>query len=177
MEVKEKKSVGRPRKYLDTKKVYTWFDESEYSKAKAQLKVWEEAYEKCKAITGSEFESLEEYEDKLRKRHPELDKLEIGQLYILEGNDRLDFKKAFRDLKAISKPSVKREDFEVKIPVERAEEYSRYLSIANNFNEIRKSDTTVNVMVLPGITNNKVVFDIRLGKLIPNAYLFTQSFK
>ena len=177
MEVKEKKSIGRPRKYMDTKKVYSWFDESEYSKAKTQYKKWEEAYTTCKTLTGSEYETLEEYEAELRSKHPELDKLDIRQLYILEGKERIDFEKAFRDLKAVSKPDLSKETYTIKIPVEKAEEYSRYLSIANNFNEIRKNDTTVNVMVLPQITNNKVVFDVRMGRLIPNAYLFTQDYK
>ncbi len=177
MEVKEKKSIGRPRKYMDTKKVYSWFDESEYQKAKTQYKKWEEAYETCKTLTGSEYETLEEYEAELRTKHPELDKLDVRQLYILEGKEREDFEKAFRDLNAVSKPIISKENYTVKIPVEKAEEYSRYLSIANNFNEIRKNDTTVNVMVLPQITNNKVVFDIRMGRLIPNAYLFTQDYK
>lgn len=47
MEVKEKKSVGRPRKWMDTKKVYTWIDEGEWARAKQDFKKWEDAYEKC----------------------------------------------------------------------------------------------------------------------------------
>jgi len=177
VQVKEKKAVGRPRKWMDTKKIYTWLDESEWARAKQQYKVWEEAFEACKALTGSEYETLEEYEADLRSRHPELDKLDIRQLYILENKVRVDFEKAFRDLKAISKPDISKEKYEVKIPVERAEEYSRYLSIANNFNELRKTDNTINVMVLPQITNNKILFDVRTAKCQPNAYLFVQNYK
>ena len=176
-EVKEKRSVGRPKKYFDTKKVFTWVDESEWARAKQDYKKWEEAYEKCKKLTGTDFETLEEFEVKLRSNHPDLDKLDIRQLYILEGKDRQDFEKAFRDLKAINKPNTDKETYTVKIPVEKAEEYSRYLSITNNFNDLRKNDNTINVMVLPQITNNKIVFDVRLGSLRPNSYLFAQSYK
>jgi hypothetical protein len=45
-QVKEKRSVGRPKKYFDTNKVYTWLDESEWARAKQEYKKWEEAYEK-----------------------------------------------------------------------------------------------------------------------------------
>ena len=177
MEIKEKRSVGRPKKYFDTKKVYTWLDESEWARAKQDYKKWEEAYEKCKVLTGSDYETLEEYESELRSNHPDLDKLDIRQLYILEGKDRQDYEKAFRDLNSVSKPPIDKGHYTVKIPVEKAEEYSRYLSIANNFNDLRKNDNTINVMVLPQITNNKIVFDVRMGRIIVNAYRFTQSYK
>lgn len=176
-EVKEKRSVGRPKKYFNTKKVYTWVDEGEWARAKQDFKKWEDAYEKCKVLTGSDYETLEDYEAELRSNHPDLDKLDIRQLYILEGKDRQEYERAFRELKSVNKPPIDKDHYTVTIPVERAEEYSRYLSIANNFNEIRKTDTTVNVMVLPQLTNNKVVFDVRMGRLIPNAYMFTQSYK
>ncbi|MGB1454415.1 MAG: hypothetical protein ACPG7A_03025 [Flavobacteriaceae bacterium] len=177
MEVKEKKSVGRPRKWMDTKKVYTWIDEGEWARAKQDFKKWEDAYEKCKVLTGSDYETLEEYEVELRSNHPDLDKLDIRQLYILEGKDRQEYERAFRELKSVNKPPIDKDHYTVTIPVERAEEYSRHLSIANNFNEIRKTDTTVNVMVLPQLTNNKVVFDVRTGALRVNAYMFTQDYK
>lgn len=177
MEVKEKKSVGRPRKWMDTKKVYTWIDEGEWARAKQDFKKWEDAYEKCQVLTGSDYETLEEYEVELRSNHPDLDKLDIRQLYILEGKDRQEYERAFRELKSVNKPPIDKDHYTVTIPVERAEEYSRHLSIANNFNEIRKTDTTVNVMVLPQLTNNKVVFDVRTGALRVNAYMFTQDYK
>lgn len=177
MEVKEKRNVGRPRKYMDVKKIYEWVDESEWARAKQQYKTWQDAFETCKALTGSEYESLDQFEIELRKRHPELDKLDIRQLYILEGRDREYYEKAFCDLDRVNKPDISKETYTVKIPVERAEEYSRYLSIANNFNDLRKADNTINVMVLPQITNNKVIFDVRRGMLIPNAYMFTQDYK
>ena len=177
MELKEKRSVGRPKKYFDTKKIYTWVDEGEWARAKQDYKKWEEAYEKCKTLTGSDYETLDEFEVELRSNHPELDKLDIRQLYILEGKDRTDYEKAYHDLNSVSKPPIDKEHYTVKIPVEKAEEYSRWLSIANNFNDLRKNDNTINVMVLPQITNNKIVFDVRMGRLIPNAYMFTQSYK
>ena len=177
MEVKEKRLKGRPKKYFSTDKVYEWIDETEFTRAKQQFNVWQEAYTTCKVLTGSEFETLEDYEKDLRNRHPELDKLDIRQLYILEGRDRTDFEKAFRDLKAVSKPSIDKETYTVRIPVERAEEYARYLSIANNFNDLRVDDNTINVMLLPQITNNKIVFNVRSGKVEPNAFLFTQDYK
>lgn len=120
---------------------------------------------------------MEEYEVELRSNHPDLDKLDIRQLYILEGKDRQEYERAFRELKSVNKPPIDKDHYTVTIPVERAEEYSRHLSIANNFNEIRKTDTTVNVMVLPQLTNNKVVFDVRTGALRVNAYMFTQDYK
>lgn len=177
MEVKEKRLKGRPKKYFSTDKVYEWVDESEFARAKQQFNVWQEAYERCKILTGSEFETLEDYEKELRNRHPELDKLEIKQLYILEGNNRADFERAFNELKSINKPPLDIENYTVKIPVEKAEEYSRYLSVANNFNDLRVNDNTINVMLLPQITNNKIVFNIRSGKVEPNAYIFSQNYK
>ena len=177
MDVKDKKSVGRPKKYFDTKRVYEWVDENEWARAKQQHKVWKAAKQTCKTLTGSDYETLDEFDSNLRTKHPDLDKLDIQQLYILNGLDRNEYKKAFRELNAVSNPSIDKETYTVRIPVEKADEYARYLSIANNFNEIRKNDNTINVMVLPQITNNKIVFDVRQGRVVPNAYLFTQDAK
>lgn len=177
MEVKEKRLKGRPKKYFDTNKVYEWLDESTWERAKQDYKKWEDAYETCKILTGSNYETLEEYETELRSKYPDLRALEIHQLYILEGKERKEYEKAFTDLKRVSKPPIDKETYTIKIPVERAEEYSRYLSIANVFNDIRRTDNTVNVMMLPQLTNNKIVYDVRSGRLLPNAYLFVGNYK
>ena len=68
-------------------------------------------------------------------------------------------------------------NYTVTIPVERAEEYSKYLAIVNAFNELRKDNNTLNVMQIPQIVNNKIIFDVRRGCLAVNAYLFTKDYR
>ncbi len=174
---KPKRSKGRPKKNFDPSKTYSWFDESEYQRALKDYKRWEDAFAECKNLTGSEFETLEEYENELRLRHPSLEKLDIKQLYILEGNQREDFELAFTTLKGVNKPTVNKETYTVKIPSKNALEYSQYLAIVQAFTELRKENNKINIMMLPQITNNNIVFDIRSGQLRVNAYKFTEDYR
>ena len=177
LETKTVRSKGRPKKYFDTSKVYEWVDESALQSAKREYKRWEDAFNECKRLTKSEYESIEQYDEHLRTEFPDLNKLDIDQLYILKNLDRDEYQRAFRELKSVNKPSTDVKTYTVKIPVERAVEYSKYLAIVNAFNELRKDNNTLNVMQIPQIVNNKIVFDVRRGCLAVNAYLFHKDYK
>ena len=56
--VKDKRKKGRPAKYLNPEKAFTWFDENAYMEAKKELKKWEEEYSECKAVTNSKFKNI-----------------------------------------------------------------------------------------------------------------------
>ena len=88
LETKTVRGKGRPKKYFDTSKVYEWVDESAFQSAKRDYKKWEDAYNECKLLTKSDFESLEAYDENLRSEFPDLNKLDINQLYILKNLDR-----------------------------------------------------------------------------------------
>ena len=167
LETKTVRSKGRPKKYFDTSKVYEWVDEAALQSAKRE----------CKRLTKSEYESIEQYDEHLRTEFPDLNKLDIDQLYILKNLDRDEYQRAFRELKSVNKPSTDVKTYTVKIPVERAVEYSKYLAIVNAFNELRKDNNTLNVMQIPQIVNNKIVFDVRRGCLAVNAYLFHKDYR
>jgi hypothetical protein len=177
LETKTVRGKGRPKKYFDTSKVYEWVDESAFQSAKRDYKKWEDAFNECKRLTKSDFESIEQYDESLRSEFPDLNKLDINQLYILKNLDRTEYERAFRELKSVSKPSTDVKNYTVTIPVERAEEYSKYLAIVNAFNELRKDNNTLNVMQIPQIVNNKIIFDVRRGCLAVNAYLFTKDYR
>ena len=177
LETKTVRSKGRPKKYFDTSKVYEWADEAAFQSAKREYKKWEDAFNECKRLTKSEYESIEQYDEHLRTEFPDLNKLDIDQLYILKNLDRDEYQRAFRELKSVNKPSTDVKTYTVKIPVERAVEYSKYLAIVNAFNELRKDNNTLNVMQIPQIVNNKIVFDVRRGCLAVNAYLFHKDYK
>lgn len=177
LETKTVRSKGRPKKYFDTSKVYEWVDESALQSAKREYKRWEDAFNECKRLTKSEYESIEQYDEHLRTEFPDLNKLDIDQLYILKNLDRDEYQRAFRELKSVNKPSTDVKTYTVKIPVERAVEYSKYLAIVNAFNELRKDNNTLNVMQIPQIVNNKIVFDVRRGCLAVNAYLFHKDYR
>ena len=66
----------------DPEKTYEWLDESEYKRALQDFKLWEQEYERVKVITGTEFETIEEFETDLRGKYPDLDALDITQLYL-----------------------------------------------------------------------------------------------
>lgn len=54
-----------------------------------------------------------------------------------------------------------------------ANEYSWYLSICEAFNSIREAgNTNINVSMLPRMTANRIVLNVRAMKLEPNHYLF-----
>ena len=72
---------------------------------------------------------------------------------------------------------VDKETYTVKIPAENALEYSQYLAIVQAFTELRKDNNKINIMMLPQLTNNRIVFDVRTGALRVNAYMFTQDYK
>ena len=124
--------VGRPKKYYDTKKIYSWFDEDAYTRAKKDYDKWCEAKKELRDEIGFDFNNQTELEDELRKKHPELSMLDIEQLYKIEGilKDNIDF--AFHKFSRFGKnpPSLDKEDFTVKVPVELAEEYSFILKNA-----------------------------------------------
>lgn len=171
-----KKKQGRPAKYLNPEKAFEWFDEDAWNEAKRKYSQWEEQYKQTKIITGSNAKTLDEFDKELRAEKPDLSKLDIHQLYILKGLDRIDIKKAFSELTAISCPATDKETYTVKIPAEKANEYSWYLSICEAFNNIRQAgNTNINSSMLPGITANRIVLDHRSMKLIPNPYLFTKD--
>ena len=175
---KPKAKKGRPLKNLNPKKAFEWFDETEYARAKQDFKIWEETFEEAKTITETEYETLEDFENDLRSKYPELAKLEIQQLYILAGLNREVITDVYRRLQAKSKPSLDRETYIVKIPAEKANEYSNYLSIAQAFNNLREAGNNhLNTSLLPQITGNRIVLDSRSMKLMPNPYRFTQDYK
>ena len=176
LKAKPKRPQGRPKKYLDPDKAYTWFDEDAHLEAVKQNDLWNKEYQSCKIITGSDFENIEDFENALRKEYPDLNKLEIEQLYIMKGINKLDIKNAFNKLKSMSKPPTDKETYTVKIPAKYANEYSWYLSICEAFNSIRQSGITqVNVALIPRICANRIVLNHRSVKLEPNHYMFTEG--
>ena len=178
LKAKPKAPRGRKKKYLDPEKAFTWFDESAYIDAKKDFQEWEEVFERCKAITGTEFEKFEDFENELRSRYPELTKLDIKQLYIMDNKDRVEIEAAFRELAYKAKPSIDKDDYTVKVPARHANEYSYYLAIAEAFNSIRAmGNTNINIAQVPNITGNRIVLDVRLMALRPNAYHFTENYK
>ena len=58
LETKTVRSKGRPKKYFDTSKVYEWVDEAAFQAAKREYKNWEDAFNECKGLTKSEYESI-----------------------------------------------------------------------------------------------------------------------
>jgi len=76
-----------------------------------------------------------------------------------------------------SKVPVDKESYTVKIPAENALEYSQYLAIVQAFTELRKTNNKINIMMLPQLTNNNIVFDVRSSSLRVNAYKFSESYK
>jgi hypothetical protein len=178
LKAKPKAKKGRPAKYLNPEKAFEWFDESAFEEAKKKRQEWEDAYINLKAITGTEFETLNDFEQDLRKKYPELSKLDINQLYIMEGKDRTEIGIAFSELRFVSKPSLAKDDYTVKIPAEKANEYSHYLSIAEAFNNIRaEGNNSINIAQIPNITGSRIVLDSRSMKLRVNAYRFTKGYK
>lgn len=175
---KPKAKKGRPLKNLNPKKAFEWFDETEYARAKQDYKIWEEIFEEVKIITNTEYQNLADFEKDLRSKYPELAKLDIKQLYILAGLDREAITEVYRRLQAKSKPSLDKETYVIKIPAEKANEYSNYLSIAQAFNNLREAGNNhLNTSLLPQMTGNRIVLDSRSMKLIPNPYRFTQDYK
>ena len=175
---KPKAKKGRPLKNLNPSKAFEWFDETEYARAKQDHKVWEEVYSEVKVVTKTDFETIDGFEANLRSKYPELEKLDIEQLYILAGIDRRKISNVYRELSSRNKPSIEKETYVVKIPSEKANEYSQYLSIAQAFNNLREAgNNQLNTSLIPQITSNRIVLDSRSMKLIPNAYRFTQDFK
>ena len=72
---------------------------------------------------------------------------------------------------------VNKESFTVKIPAENALEYSYHLAIVQSVTELRKTNNQINMMAVPQIFNNKIVFDVCSGQLRVNPYRFTESYK
>lgn len=176
LEAKPKAPKGRPKKYLNPEKAFTYFDEDAWKEAIAIYKEWEEEYENCKAITGTEHETLEDFELELRDGFPQLDKLDIAQVYIVAEKNMDIIRGAFRSLESKSKPPIDKDTYTVKIPAERANEYSQYLAICEAFNNIRAAgNTNINTSMLPRITANRIVLQYRSMKLQPNPYLFTKD--
>jgi len=173
---KPKRAKGRPKKIFNPEKTYEWFDESEYKRALQDFKLWEEEYNRVKVITGTEFETIEEFEADLRTKYPDLEALEITQLYLAK-LDKQAIRSAYSELKRHSKVPVDKSVYTVKIPAENALEYSQYLAIVQAFTELRKTNNKINIMMLPQLTNNNIVFDVRSGALRVNAYKFTESYK
>lgn len=175
---KPKAKKGRPLKNLNPNKAFEWFDETEYARAVQDHKVWEELFDKVKVVTKTEYETLVDFEKDLRSKYPELTKLDIRQLYILAGLDREVITDVYRSLQAKSKPSLEKDVYTVKIPSEKANEYSQYLSIAQAFNNLREAgNNQLNTSLIPQITGNRIVLDSRSMKLICNPYRFTQNYK
>lgn len=174
---KPKRAKGRPKKIFNPEKTYEWFDESEYKRALQDFKLWEDEYNRVKVITGTEFETIEEFEADLRAKYPELEALDITQLYLVAKLDKQAIRNAYRELQRHSKVAVDKSVYTVKIPAERALEYSQYLAIVQAFTELRKTNNKINIMQLPQLTNNNIVFDVRSGALRVNAYRFTESYK
>ena len=177
MEAKPKAKKGRPRKTLDTKG-FEFFQEREWQRALQDRKVWEEQYEKTKAITGADFETFEEFEENLRSKHPDLAALAIDQLYILEGIDRIVIKSAYMELERITKAPIDKESYTLHIPSERVNEYSLYLTIANCFNNIRDQyKTRLPIPQVQEITANRVVFNHQTLKLEVNGAYFCKEYE
>ena len=174
---KPKRAKGRPRKNFDVTKTYEWTDESAYKRALQDFKLWEEEYNRVKVITVTEFETIEEFEADLRSKYPELEALDITQLYLVAKLDKEAIRKVYRELKQHSKVPVDKESYTVKIPSENALEYSQYLSIVQAFTELRKTNNKINIIMLPQLTNNRIVFDVRSGALRVNAYMFTENYR
>ena len=175
---KPKAKKGRPLKNLNPSKAFEWFDETEYARAVQDHKVWEELFDEVKVVTKTEYETLVDFEKDLRAKYPELTKLDIRQLYILAGLDREVITDVYRSLQAKSKPSLEKDVYTVKIPSEKANEYSQYLSIAQAFNNLREAgNNQLNTSLIPQITGNRIVLDSRSMKLICNPYRFTQNYK
>ena len=174
---KPKRAKGRPRKNFDVTKTYEWTDESAYKRALQDFKLWEEEYNRVKVITGTEFETIEEFEADLRSKYPELEALDITQLYLVAKLDKEAIRSAYRELKRHSKVPVDKSAYTVKIPAENALEYSHHLAIVQSVTELRKTNNQINMMAIPQIFNNKIVFDIRKGALAVNAYCFSESYK
>lgn len=175
---KPKAKKGRPLKNLNPNKAFEWFDETEYARAVQDHKVWEELFDEVKVVTKTEYETLVDFEKDLRSKYPELTKLDIRQLYILAGLDREVITDVYRSLQAKSKPSLEKDVYTVKIPSEKANEYSQYLSIAQAFNNLREAgNNQLNTSLIPQITGNRIVLDSRSMKLICNPYRFTQNYK
>ena len=175
---KPKAKKGRPLKNLNPNKAFEWFDETEYARAVQDHKVWEELFDEVKVVTKTEYETLVDFEKDLRSKYPELTKLDIRQLYILAGLDREVITDVYRSLQAKSKPSLEKDVYTVKIPSEKANEYSQYLSIAQAFNNLREAgNNQLNTSLIPQITGNRIVLDTRSMKLICNPYRFTQNYK
>ena len=174
---KPKRAKGRPKTKFDTTKTYEWLDESEYKRALQDFKLWEQEYERVKVITGKEFETIEEFETDLRGKYPDLDALDITQLYLVAKLDKEAIRNAYRDLKTHSKVPVDKESYTVKIPAENALEYSYHLAIVQSVTELRKTNNQINMMAIPQIFNNKIVFDVRSGQLKVNAYCFAKDYK
>ncbi len=173
---KPKKQVGRPAKYLNPNKAYEWFDEFAYLEAVKQKQKWVEKYEETKTTTGTEYKTLQEFNKALRDELPDLAKLDIEQLYIIKGYDKPTIEEAFAELGRISCAGTDKDTYTIKIPAEKANEYSWYLSICDAFNQIRSAGyTQVNVALLPNICANKIVLNNRSMKLEPNHYLFTKG--
>ena len=171
-----KRKQGRPKTKLDPDKAFTWMDEDALNEAKAVFKQWEEEYEKCKVITGTVHENLNDFEKELRETFPDLAKLDIEQLYIIADKNIDIIRGAYRSLEMKSKPSIDPDTYTVKIPAEKANEYSWYLAISEAFNNIRESgNTNINTAMLPRITANRIVLHTRSMKLMPNPYLFVQD--
>ena len=178
LKAKPKAPKGRPKKFLNPEKAFEWFDELAHLEAKKKHQDWAEVFEDCKRITGTEFESLNDFEKDLRSKYPELSKLDIDQLYIMDGKDKGTISFAFSELDRISKPSLDKDEYTVKIPAEKANEYSYYLAIAEAFNNIRaEGNNQINIAQLPNITGNRIVLDVRTMKVVPNAYRFTEQYK
>ena len=174
---KPKRAKGRPKKIFNPEKTYEWLDESEYKRALQDFKLWEDEYNRVKVITGTEFETIEEFEADLRTKYPELEALDITQLYLVAKLDKQAIRSAYSELKRHSKVPVDKSVYTVKIPSENALEYSQYLAIVQAFTELRKTNNKINIMMLPQLTNNNIVFDVRSGSLRVNAYKFTESYK
>ena len=174
---KPKRAKGRPKKIFNPEKTYEWLDESEYKRALQDFKLWEDEYNRVKVITGTEFETIEEFEADLRTKYPDLEALDITQLYLVAKLDKQAIRSAYNELKRHSKVPVDKQTYTVKIPAEKALEYSQYLAIVQAFTELRKTNNKINIMMLPQLTNNNIVFDVRSGSLRVNAYKFTESYK
>ena len=178
LQAKPKVKRGRPKKYLNPEKAFEWFDESAYIQAEKDFQEWEELFEKCKTITGTEFEKFEDFENELRAKYPELEKLDIRQLYIMDNKDRVEIERAFLELSYKAKPSLDKDEYTVKVPAKHANEYSYYLAIAEAFNNIRAmGNTNINIAQLPNLTGNRIVLDVREMRLRPNAYHFTENYR
>lgn len=174
---KPKRAKGRPKKIFNPEKTYEWFDESEYKRVLQDFKLWEDEYNRVKVITGTEFETIEEFEADLRTKYPDLEALDITQLYLVAKLDKQAIRNAYNELKRHSKVPVDKETFTVKVPAENALEYSHHLAIVQSVTELRKTNNQINMMAIPQIFNNKIVFDIRSGQLRVNAYLFAKDYK